>query len=358
MRVVHLLLTGQPGGIEVLAQSIALQSENTNIMYFIFRGGSVADSMLEAGIPVIIANTPRFSWRKKIAEFVEYCADEKIDVVVNHMYSPVACFYVYALKRKLPHIKVLNYLHSDVRDIVKGAKGKLLYRPLIRAMQKCCDKVIAISEFVKKAGMEAYALQEEKIEVIYNAVDLNRFTPTDRTHTDSVMRLIYVGRLIPEKGVHLLLEALSMLPKDISVQAQIVGYGVEFERLKTLAGELGVTEKTEFLGKRSDVPQLLLQADFFVHPAICQEGFGITLVEAMACGIPCIASRGGAIPEIIDEGTGLIFELGSAADLSAKIEEAYQLWSVGRYSDMSEAARKKAEQFEIGMMVIKLEELY
>lgn len=227
MKIIHLLLAGQPGGIEVLAQSIAQNSAHTNIMYFIFHGGAIADSMRDSGIPVVIAETPRFVWKKKIEEFVQYCENEKINVVVNHMYSPVACFYVYALKRRLPHVKILNYLHSDVRSIVKGIKGKLVYRPLIRVMQKCCDKVIAISEFVKAAGMEAYGLPVEKIKVIYNAVDMERFTPTRLKSTSNIMELIFVGRLIHEKGVHLLLEALSLLPKELPVHAKIVGYGPE-----------------------------------------------------------------------------------------------------------------------------------
>ena len=358
MKAIHLLLMGEPGGIEVLVKEIGLQSEQENIMYFIFNGGTIADNMRNHGIPVVIANTPRFKWKKKIQEFVQYCAEEKVDVVVNHFNSPVACFYVYALKQKLPHIKILGYWHRDERDTVKGVKGKFLYHPLIRAMQKRCDKVIAISEFVKKAGMEAYELPEEKIEVIYNAVDLNRFKPSSRIHTGGVMKLIYVGRLIPEKGVHLLLEALSMLPENLPVQTQIVGYGVELEHLKMLAEDLGVAEKTEFLGKRSDVPQLLEQADFFVHPATCQEGFGITLIEAMACGIPCIASRGGAIPEIITDGTGFMFELGAAADLARKIMEAYHVNQTSEYEIMCKSTRKRAERFGISDMVQKLEALY
>lgn len=358
MTIIHLLLTGQPGGIEVLAQSIAQQSDNTNIMYFIFSGGSIADNMRASGIPVVLAETPRFVWKKKIVEFVQYCADNKVDVVVNHMYSPVACFYVYALKRQLPHIKILNYLHSDVRDIVKGIKGKILYRPLNRVMQRYCDKVIAISEFVKTAGIEAYGLPQEKIEVIYNAVDTNRFIPSGRIHAGDVMELIFVGRLIPEKGVHILLEALSLLPKEFPVHAIIVGYGTEFDHLQTLVDELGIREKIEFLGMRTDIPQLLELADFFVHPAICQEGFGITLVEAMACGKPCIASRGGAIPEIIDESNGFQFELGSASDLASKVVQAYQIWLTGNYLMMSEAARRKAEQFDIKKTVKELELLY
>lgn len=358
MNVVHLLLTGQPGGIEMLAYNIAQHSQNKNIMYFIFRGGSVADDMVASGIPVVIADTPRYFWKEKIAAFIQYCRTEKIDVVINHMYSPVACAYICALKNAIPSIKILGYMHSDVRDIVRGFKGQFLYRPLVRAMQQRCDKVIAISEFVKSAGMEAYGLPAQKIEVVYNAIDIHKFAPANTGNADGCMNLIFVGRLVREKGVHLFLEALAQLPEHICVHATIVGYGAEYDNLVKQASDLQLGAKVDFLGKRTDVPQLVRGADYFVHPAICQEGFGITIIEAMACGKPCIASIGGAIPEIIDETNGFLFKLGSVPDLAAKITQAYQAYNTQDYQIMSSAARAKAECFDIEDMVHHLEQLY
>lgn len=358
MNVVHLLLTGQPGGIEVLAYNIAQHSGNRNIMYFIFRGGSVADAMQEDGIPVVIANTPRYSWKDKIHEFIQYCRTEKIDVVVNHMDSPVACAFVCALKKALPDIKILSYLHCDARDVVKGIKGQLVYRTFGRWMQKRCDKVIAISEFVKQAGMEAYGLPAQKVAVIHNGVDISRFRVSDQNAGHSCMELIFVGRLIRGKGVHLLLEALTQLPEDMAVRAKIVGFGPEYENLQKQAEELRLQSKVEFLGKRMDVSELLGKADYFVHPATLQEGFGITLVEAMAVGKPCIASNGGAVSEVMDETTGFLFELGSVSDLVLKITDAHRLIGTEQYELMSRAARKRAENFDIDTMVRKLESLY
>ena len=172
------------------------------------------------------------------------------------------------------------------------------------------------------------------------------------------MELIFVGRLIREKGVHLLLEALSRLPEEIRVHATVVGFGPEYDNLRARAEELGLEARVDFLGKRMDVSQLLEKADFFVHPATLQEGFGITLVEAMAAGKPCIASNGGAIPEVLDDRTGFLFTLGSVSELAQKITEAYSLIGTQRYETMSEDARKRAESFSIGAMVSSLEALY
>lgn len=358
MNVVHLLLTGQPGGIEVLAYNIALHSQNRNIMYFIFGGGSVADAMEKSGIPVVIANTPRYSWKEKICRFVQYCREEKIDAVVNHLDSPVACAHVCALKRAMPDMKILSYLHCDSREVVKGIKGQLVYKIFGKQMQKRCDKVIAISEFVKKTGIAAYDLPPEKIAVIYNGVDISKFRVPEASCRNSHVELIFVGRLIREKGVHLLLEALSQLPEDMRVHATIVGFGPEYENLQKQAEEQHLKARVDFLGKRMDVSELLAKADYFVHPATLQEGFGITLVEAMASGKPCIASNGGAIPEVLDETTGFLFSLGSVADLKEKIAEACSVHGTAQYKTMSKAARKRAEFFDIDTMVSRLESLY
>lgn len=358
MKVIHLLLTGEPGGIEMLAYSIAEHSQNENIMWFLFRGGAVADRMKESGIPVVISGTPRYRWSRSIREFIRYCRQEQVEVVVNHMDSPVACAHVMALKRAIPEIKLFGYLHNDVRCMTASLKHRLGYIPFIKAMHRCCHKVFAISEFVKRAGMEAYHLPAEKIAVVYNGVDVSRFSASGDSSARSRMELIFVGRLIREKGVHVLLEALTQLEAEIC-HTTVVGFGPEYENLIRQAEQLQLTGKVDFLGKRMDVPELLGKADFFVHPAICQEGFGITLIEAMAMGKPCIAFRGGAIPEIIDHGVdGFQVKMGSAADLAQTIRNAYDLYHTPNYRRISEAARKKAQSFDIGEMVRNLEAYY
>lgn len=359
MKVIHLLLTGEPGGIETLAHDIARYSRQETVVWFLFRGGAIADRMEASGVKVVVAHTPRYRWGRKIAEFVRYCREEQVDVVVNHMDSPVACAHILALKRALPHVKIFGYLHNDVRAMTVSLKHRLGYIPFIKAMHRCCEKVFAISEFVKSAGMEAYGLPEDKIAVVYNGVDVGRFSALESREAEHRMELIFVGRLIPEKGVHVLLKALSLLEPEIDCHTTIVGFGREYENLIKQAQELQLVGKADFLGKRTDVPELLQKADYFVHPAIWQEGFGITLIEAMAAGKPCIAFRGGAIPEIIDHGVdGFHVELGSAEAMAEAIREAYRRHNTDAYRQMSAAARQKANTFHIENMVQRLESFY
>ena len=359
MKIIHLMLTGEPGGIEMLAYSIAQHSQNENIMWFLFRGGAVAEQMKASGIPVIISGTPRYRWGRSIKEFVQYCRENQVDVVINHMDSPVACVHIVALKQALSHIQIFGYLHNDVRRMTVGLKNRLGYIPFIKAGHRCCEKVFAISEFVKKAGMEAYGLSAEKIAVVYNGVDTDRFSASEFRTDHPRMELIYVGRLIPVKGVHLLLEALSLLEPEVCCHVSIVGFGPEYEPLVQKAEMLQLGGIVDFLGKRMDVPALLQKADYFVHPAIWQEGFGITLVEAMAAGKPCIAFRGGAIPEIIDDGVdGFHVEMASVEAMAETIRKAYHQHNADNYRKMSAAAMRKAKTFNIENMVQRLESFY
>ena len=117
----------------------------------------------------------------------------------------------------------------------------------------------------------------------------------------------------------------------------------------------------QFLGRRTDVPQLLQQADLFVHPAVWEEGFGITLIEAMASGVPCLAFPKGAIPEIIGpEIDGFLTEEVSAAALTAGINRALELFTKAphHWHTLCKNARQKAELFSIERTVAQLEALY
>ena len=359
MRVVHLQLSGDPGGIVSLCYSIAKNSKNTNYMYFLFEGGAVAKEMKERGIPVIVSNSSRYRWRKSIKQFVRFCEEEKIDVVINHMNCPIACAHVFGVKKYFPHIKIIGYMHSNQKNFLSNKKGKFFYVPLIRRMQRVCYKVVAISEFVKKTGMDTFMLESNKIEVIYNGIDCKKFEIQTKTNGKNEMNLIFVGRLIREKGVQFLIRAISQLSQNTKVHLHIVGYGPMYEELKELSEELHVDKRIVFWGKRMNIQEFLERAIFFVHPAICEEGFGITLVEAMAAGVPCIAYDGGAIPEIIDHNVnGFLVEKGSVEKLTEQIEQAYDLYTDGQYEKMSRAAVEKAKMFDIRSMVQKLEALY
>ena len=115
------------------------------------------------------------------------------------------------------------------------------------------------------------------------------------------IKIIYVGRLEKVKGVQNILHSLAEIV-DIPYKFRIVGDGNYRNDLERMTIDLGLENNVEFLGSRRDIPDLLWDSDIFVHLPDWQEGFGITVVEAMAAGKICIVNNHGALPEIVTDG--------------------------------------------------------
>jgi L-malate glycosyltransferase len=180
--------------------------------------------------------------------------------------------------------------------------------------------IVAVSNYVAERNRQRFDLGPDKVRTLWYGVDMERFRPGPRREPGRRLALLTVAHLIPEKGVDVLLRALALM-RDKQVELRVVGDGPEASRLARLAESLGLGSRVEFLGLRNDVEQLLAQADVFVHPAVWQEAFGMTIAEAMTCGRPVVASRVGAVPELIEhERSGLLFPAGSAQALAQALD--------------------------------------
>ena len=141
------------------------------------------------------------------------------------------------------------------------------------------------------------------------------------------------------------------------MRVEVAGRGSCLEDLKGLAADLGVAERVTFLGEVRDIPALLGRARMFVQPSL-SEGIPLTVLEAMARGLPVVATRVGGLPEVVVDGeTGLLVP---AADPPALAQAVLSLWrdpdAAGR---MGEAGRKRVERvFDVRRMVADYEALY
>ncbi len=187
---------------------------------------------------------------------------------------------------------------------------------------------IAPSVFVREKLM-AYGIHQDKIEVVPHFIDLTGRTP----RYDSEPRALFVGRLSPEKGVDVLLRAM----KDVKgLTCVIVGDGPEKEALARLAQELRL-ENVEFRGALygEELDREFARAKVVVIPSQSYETFGLTALEAYAWGKPVVASRIGALPEVVREDeTGLLFEPQDPKELAAKLN-----WIAAEYSRVDALAR-------------------
>ena len=250
-------------------------------------------------------------------------------------------------------MKKVNYIyvHSAAQDQIDKRKD------FVHRMANIINKfsinksnhIIAISKYVKKTIIEVFKVSNEKIEVFYNGVEL--YTPNnipELINNKSNIKLICIGRLIEEKGVQNIINAMKYL--DNRYTLTIVGEGSYKEELKRISK--GIENKIIFLGNRSDIKELLENHDIFIHLPKWQEGFGISVVEAMSAGKLCIVGNSGALPEIIDSGkNGYIVK-----DYSPEYLSSY-IMNLNDSINLRKEAINRAQEFEIIKYSNKLDEL-
>jgi glycosyltransferase involved in cell wall biosynthesis len=168
-----------------------------------------------------------------------------------------------------------------------------------------------------------------------------------------------VGRLSPEKGQKILLQAFKLvLQKTENVRLWLIGDGIDRENLKVMSEELGVSERVEFWGMRSDIPELLAQMDLLVQ-ASHYEGLGIAIQEAMATGVPVIASEIGGIPELIEQGkTGIMTPVGDTEGLAYEIIRMINLDAADRNRMIRNARESVESRFSKATVINQLSDLY
>jgi glycosyltransferase involved in cell wall biosynthesis len=189
---------------------------------------------------------------------------------------------------------------------------------------------------------QVHARYGRAVEVIHNGVDAGRFAPptSQTTVAPGSLALVSVGRLVGWKGHRVVIEALRGLPG--SIHYRIVGEGPERAALEARARELGVANRVRFEGRvgHDALPALLGECDLFVQPSIGEEAFGISVVEAMACGLPALVSDQGGLREIVDdESCGLRLPAGRVDAWCAAIEALAR--DGARRERMARAARER-----------------
>lgn len=189
---------------------------------------------------------------------------------------------------------------------------KFFFHPMNVAMDyvasRDADRVIAISDHAYHQLTGIYRLDADDVERIPHGVDTDWFYPREEIHPIVDLEettLLYVGRLGARKGLDLALRAVAALDDD-DLKFLIGGTGRYEERLRALAAKLEIEEQVRFLGYVPDeeLPMLYSSVDVFILPSR-YEGFGLVLLEAMACRTPVIGTDTGGISTVIDQGTGL-----------------------------------------------------
>ena len=194
-----------------------------------------------------------------------------------------------------------------------------LQRALDRFTARGMARLVGISNYVRDRDCARFGMTALFARTIYDGVNMSRFRPLSSPRVaGSDLRVLAAANLIPEKGIEQLLRALAMVP---AARLSIAGDGPQAAYLRTLSETLGLSGRVKFLGLHDDIARLLQEADVFVHPATWAEAFGLTVAEAMAAGRAVVASRTGAVSELIVDGeTGLLVPPGDVPALASALE--------------------------------------
>jgi glycosyltransferase involved in cell wall biosynthesis len=185
---------------------------------------------------------------------------------------------------------------------------------------------------------------------IYNGIDPDRYAPDADPKRDRGADIVvgFAGRLIPGKGADHLIRALALVNREISAKLLIAGDGPERMRLSSLARALGIESKVDFVGIVDDLPSFWQGCDVAATPSdTFTESFSMVTLEAMTCGKPVVASRNGAIPELMVDGvTGTLVECGNVNALARALID-YSAQPATRRAHGSAARTRAIECFHI-----------
>jgi len=289
-----------------------------------------------------------------------------LDADVFHLHYPPPLTSYFAARvlarRKAP--VCLTY-HCDL--YLPSVGGRLLAGIYQRVfLPATLDRTNRVVVHTRSYGVTSAPLRGRELSVIPSAVDLDRFRPgLDANHIRSDLHLegkrvlVFTGRLVPHKGVDVILEALAQLPSDVVLV--VVGAGPRLPSLVGLSRRLGVEDRVRFCPAVSDeeLPLFLALGDIFVFPSQNRlEGFGLVVAEAMAVGLPVVVADMPGVREVIEPGKeGLLAEPLIASDLAEKVRILLDDPSLAHR--MGRAGRDRAESlYALPVVVRSLLSLY
>lgn len=363
IRVMQLLCSFRLGGAEAVALDLCRNAGAQNVdmsACALMGGGPMEERYRAAGVPVHLLRHRAYLPGVDpvlVAELVALLRRERIDVL--HCHNTVTKLYA-ALAGRLADIPVVCTQHNAGSTRM----GKMAL--LSRVANLGVAHFVAVAESVKRQGDERGRLVKDRTSVIYNGIDLGRFAsarsrvPAGRAGAtgNGAFVLGCVGRLSREKNHDVLLDAFAkMAAGRDGVRLRLVGDGALRPDLERRAERRGVSGMVDFMGRREDVPEQLARMDAFVL-ASRTEGLPLSIIEAMAAGLPVVATAVGGVPELVEDGvTGRLVPPGDADALTEPLRELAN--DPALCARMGRAGRRAAEhKFSLDVAARKHEELY
>lgn len=363
-QVLHLQYNkGQPGGIEVFIASIMNELDEC---YFGAYYNIASARFYETPEEIITLDTHDNTRRGGLFRLFEVIRQWRPDII--HMHWPPAIMYGQIARiLSFSPAKTVAHFHGMV-GLPSNVYSPLHPRRVARyCLQSYCirnsDVLIACSHEIKRAAAAYWRLDTERITILGNPVDVDRWriaTPDPLLRTslgieEEDVLLVFVGRLsIGVKGLDVLCRTLSLIGPDLHVKLAIIGPG----NPSTLREYIMDPSRVIFIGPiaHEQLPSILKACDVYIQPSR-YEGLPLTVLEAMAAGLPVIATRVGGIPEAVKDGiTGILVEPEDPKALAEAIQ-----WMVEHPAEREEMGRRgkeRAKLFDMHTIAARLKDIY
>ena len=295
------------------------------------------------------------------SKLVHVITHEQLDILHVHYAIPhasVAYLTRHILAQKGIDIPYVTTLHGTDITLVGSDES---FAPVVEFGINASDGVTAVSRFLKNATEAQFNIRND-IEVIYNFVDLDRFKHTNKDHFKRAIApnneriLAHVSNFRKVKRVDDVVRVFKEVAKDIPCKLLLVGDGPERIHIERQANECALGNDIIFLGKQEAIEEILSIADLFILPS-ASESFGLSALEAMACGVPVISSNAGGLPEVNIHGeTGFTANIGDVDTMAGHAKKL--LNDTEMFRQFAEAAYARANEFHLNKILRQYESFY
>jgi glycosyltransferase involved in cell wall biosynthesis len=321
--------------------------------------GEIGDALRAAGIPVRAFGLPRHGlWRPTgLLRVASHLRRERVAIAHTHMYHANTYGRLAALLAGTP--RIVATVHTT------GGHRLRKQRLMNRLLDPFSDRTIVVSEQARRVLVAEGGICRAKTRVIHNGVEPDRFRPSGcrgrvrealGIRPDALVTIV-VARLETEKRHADLLQALRQVRAgEPRACLLVVGDGSRATALRAEADALGLRDAVVFTGRRDDVPDLLQAADVFALPSE-REGSPLSVLEAMAAGLPVVAAAVGGVPEMVGPDAGVLCAPGRVGELAASL--ARLLADPARRTAMGERGRARVEaEFSAERMAAAVQSVY
>ncbi|QKJ32083.1 N-acetyl-alpha-D-glucosaminyl L-malate synthase BshA [Mucilaginibacter mali] len=295
------------------------------------------------------------------SRMVDVVRHEQLDVLHVHYAIPHASA-AFMAKQILAtygiHIPVITTLHGTDITLVGNDRT---YKPVVTFSINQSDGVTAVSQHLKDDTYRFFEIDRD-IQVIYNFIDLKRFSLKPRDHFKKAIApngekiLVHTSNFRRVKRTQDVVRMFARISEAIPSKLLMVGDGQERPECEQLCRDLGVADNVRFLGKQDAVEEILSISDMFLMPSE-SESFGLAALEAMACKVPVISSNVGGLPELnIDGQTGFLADVGDIEGMAQKA--IYILEDDTRLATFKENALARAKEFDLALILPQYENYY